>query len=138
MLLYFYFVFIELRKVVKKDEFFSYVLFFSALCLSIILAFLLPKIIHSYYSSVLPIFLVMLIYFFFYINAKNICIAKVIYSDKDSAIVEKDFDLLSMTSAGEYKVSSSKRYKKGTTVKVSVKQTLFGKKPDKIISSINE
>ena len=58
---------------------------------------------------------------------------KVLLSNGKLAAVETEFDILSGTAKGRFVVEEGKAHKEGAEVKISVKNALFGKRPERII-----
>jgi len=130
---YFYILFFELKKEIKEEEFNYYLVFFSLILVSIDLAYFLPFLTGSYfYSFFIPIVIIFLLFSLGFAFRRKYCFGKVKISSEKETVIEKDFDLLSFTTAGKYIVESEKSISKGKEVKVMVKTTLFGRKPYKI------
>jgi len=56
----------------------------------------------------------------------------VISSEKDSAVVQAEFDFLAGINGGTYVVRSHKHFPKGEKVKLKIEQGFFGRKPKEI------
>jgi len=134
-LYYIYALVAEARKEVEKNEFPLYFIFFFSLLFAVDLSFFLSGFsgIYSLYAFAAPVSIILAVFIFFFLFRRKFCPAKIVMSEKGSAVIEKDFDLLSMTTAGRFVVESEKALQKGKEAKVAVKTTFFGRKPYKVI-----
>ena len=134
-LYYLYILVVETRKEVEKREFPFYFAFFFMLLFAVDLSFFLSGFsgVYSVYAFAAPVSIILAVFIVSFLFRRKYCTAKVAMSEKGSAVIEKDFDLLSMTTAGKFVVESEKAILKGKEAKVAVKTTFFGRKPYKII-----
>lgn len=134
-LYYLYALAVETRKEVGKKEFPLYFSFFFTLLFAVDLSLFLSDFSGSYsvYAFAAPVSIILAVFIVSFLFRRKFCHAKVVMSEKGSAVIEKDFDLLSMTTAGKFVVESEKALQKGKEAKVAVKTTFFGRKPYKVI-----
>ena len=138
-LLYLIVLFNGVRKYFKQEQ--APYLFFFLFLLVIVLASsvfaVLPQTaytVQSYFIIALLLSLLVFILAFKVFYGRNWTVGVVQLSDQKQAVVKTSFDLLSFSNKGVFAVKASKKYPKGTKVKVKVKSTLFSRKPEEIIS----
>ena len=136
--LFLFFLFTETRKLFARD-FTAYAIFFLFL-FAIILANLFSQLLpitetmlrfQVFFAMAIAFLVFLLLFRVFFV--RNVVSGKIVSSEKGTAIVETDFDLPAMVNAGRYTVKARKKFEKGKTVKLKVKQALFGRKPAEII-----
>lgn len=132
---YLYVLFFELRSGVAKDEYLVYFVFFFSVASAGVLSLAIPLFLGGYsvYSFLVPVAVVVCAFAALFAFRRNYAPAVAASSGKGSVVVEKDFDIFSLTNAGKFAVESERQVKTGEKVKVSVKSTFSGRKPSKII-----
>ena len=133
-LYYFYVLIAEVRQETKKEDYLYYFVFFflllAAVDISVILPFFFGEL--SAYSFFVPITILLALFLVSFVLKRKFTYGKVSSSGKGDVVIEKDFDLLSLTTAGKFVVNADRPVKQGT-VKVAVKTTFSGRKPYKIL-----
>jgi uncharacterized membrane protein len=120
----------EFRKKYKK-EFLLHLLIFSTLFfISLILPLVFKYfiVVTSPYEAmrywIFAIILLVILFLLKYALSKNWTIGEVLLADKNTAVVECDFDLIAGIKAGRY-VVKNKGARKGQRVRVKIKKGLF-------------
>lgn len=135
-IVYLFLMFKELK--IFKEDYKAHAVFFGVVLLFILAASVFPflelGIAAAYYAIVvllaaLVAFAVLFMIFF----GRKYTQGTVVVSDSDTAVVRTEYDLLALTNSGEFVVKSKGKAKKGSKVRVRVKQGLFRRKPVEIV-----
>ena len=133
-LYYLYVLITEIKAEVRKEEYLHYFVFFFLLLAVVDLAAVLPFFLGelSAYAFFVPLIILLSLFAVSFILRRKFTYCMVSATGKGDVVIEKDFDLLSLTTAGKFVVKADKPIKKGT-VKAAVKTTFSGRKPYKIL-----
>lgn len=122
----------ELKKNFKKDLVPYTILFGFFMIVSIIAPLVLDYFIvimdpiQSMRNTLYIAVIILIAYIVFRFGfSRKVVEGKVLMSEKGSAVVNTDFDLLAGVKAGRYVVDTKKRLRKGQKVKLSVKRSFF-------------
>lgn len=136
---YFLFLlFFQTKKEFQK-QFNYFLLFFGVLFVLVELSWIVQKIIPAENENQLNALFGLLFaiiafsILFRTIFAKKSIKARIVMSEKNSAVIETDFDIFSFTKAGKYIIETNKPYPTGKEVKVQLKNAFLKPKPWKII-----
>ncbi|AJF60690.1 MAG: hypothetical protein QT03_C0001G1210 [archaeon GW2011_AR10] len=137
ILIYLKLLVIDLRKEVKEG-FSRYALFFIVLPTAIQVSWIGQSIISdtitrlAFFSVLIFGLLVFFVLFKLFV-VRNYTYGKVLLSDSEMAVVETDYDLLSLSNGGRFIVESKGKQPVGKKVKIKVENRFFTRKPTQII-----
>ncbi len=128
----------EAKKLFGKD--FAAIAILFVFLLAIVLANFLIQLtpfqeISLRFELLLAISIATLVFFLAYrfCLSRNFSHGTVISSDKHSAVVETEFDLLAGINSGKHHIKTTRHYSAGQRVKLKIKQGIIGRKPTEII-----
>ena len=135
-----YFWFLLLKPIKNKfnEQFKYFLLFFGIIFVLVELSWVIQKTIpasnENQLNALFALLFIMVVFAVFYriVFGRKPLNARIIMSEKNSAVIETDFDIFSFTKAGKYIVEAGKAYPAGKDVKVLLKTAFFKSKPWKI------
>ncbi len=135
-LIYLVLLFFALKNELKEEKI-QAIVFFIGLLVSVQITFLINFSSDLFFKSnfivAWIIVFILFIFFYYFLFRKNFVYGKVLVSDKNTTVIQTSFDFGSFLPAGKYIVASNKKFKLGEKVKVALNQSIFSRKPEKVI-----
>ena len=134
-----FFILLYLIKKEFRGEFIRYFVYFIVL-LGLVLYIAVSLIEEEKLGPRIDLFLLLILaivvvnVLFRVVLGKHEVLGTVLLSDEKLAVVELPFDLFAGITAGKYVVETDRKFKKGEKVRVRIKQALFRRIPERVLS----